>query len=136
MIYDYAFVKKPKVLDMRKGTVRIFYLFIIIIVVIVGVYLTQIYWISKSQNNSNETYLLTSESPDEEYLLKAYKTEPGATVDFSIKVYLVENKTRKLIYNAYHESYANIVWMNNDIVSINGIALDLSKEETYDWRKP
>ena len=51
---------------MRKGTVRIFYLFIIIIVVIVGVYLTQIYWISKSQNNSNETYLLTSESPDEE----------------------------------------------------------------------
>ena len=125
-----------KWLDMRKGTVRIVYLFIIIIVVIVGVYLTQIYWISKSQNNSNETYLLTSESPDEEYLLKAYKTEPGATVDFSIKVYLVENKTRKLIYNAYHESYANIVWVNNDIVSINGIALDLSKEETYDWRKP
>lgn len=122
-------------LDTRKGTVRIFYLFIIIIVVIVGVYLTQIYWISKSQNNSNETYLLTSESPDEEYLLKAYKSEPGATVDFSIKVYLVENKTRKLIYNAYHESYANIVWVNNDIVSINGIALDLSKEETYDWRK-
>ena len=120
---------------MRKGTVRIFYLFIIIIVVIVGVYLIQIYWISKSQNNSNETYLLTSESPDEEYLLKAYKTEPGATVDFSIKVYLVENKTRKLIYNAYHESYENIVWVNNDIVSINGIALDLSKEETYDWRK-
>ncbi len=39
---------------MRKGTVRIVYLFIIIIVVIVGVYLIQIYWISKSQNNSNE----------------------------------------------------------------------------------
>ena len=120
---------------MRKGIRCITYVFIIIIVVIVAVYMKQIYWISKSQNNGCETYLLTSKSPDEKYVLKAYKTEPGATVDFSVKVYLVENKTRKLIYNAYHESYANIVWVNNDIVFINGTALDLSKEETYDWRK-
>ena len=88
-----------------------------------------------SQNNNAETFLLSSLSPDGEYKLDVYKTEPGATVDFSIKVYIVNESDKDLIYNAYHEYQAEIVWINKNKVSINGKTLDLSKGETYDWRK-
>lgn len=88
-----------------------------------------------SQRNSNETYLFSSVSPERDYTLVAYKTEPGATVDFSIKVYIVDKNDKKLIYNAYHEYQAEIIWINKNTASINGRTLDLSKGETYDWRK-
>ena len=90
--------------------------------------------IVKSQENSPETFITSSQSPDGEYILEAYRTEPGATVDFSIKVYEVTGNTKTLIYDAYHESDVQIFWVNNTIVSINGKELDLSCEETYDWR--
>lgn len=86
-----------------------------------------------SQRNSEETLLVTSVSPEGTYKLEAYKTQPGATVDFSIKVYDV-SQDKRLIYNAYHEYTAEIQWMSDCVVSINGKTLDLSKSETYDWR--
>ena len=86
-----------------------------------------------SQRNSEETLLVTSVSPEGTYELEAYKTQPGATVDFSIKVYDV-SQDKRLIYNAYHEYTAEIQWVSDCVVSINGKTLDLSKSETYDWR--
>ena len=92
--------------------------------------------IAASQKYNQETLLLSSQSPDEKYNLYAYKTNPHATVDFSIKVYLVEESgKRKLIYNAYHEYDAEIIWIDNEIVLINDKTLDLSKGEKYDWRR-
>lgn len=88
-----------------------------------------------SQKNNDEIFLLSSYSPDEKYELSAYRTEPGATVDYSVKVYLIKNNERKLIYNAYHESEVTIVWVDNETVSINDKKLNLSKDEKYDWRK-
>ncbi len=41
---------------------------------------------------------------------------------------------KTLIYNKYHDYDADIKWINNYTVSINGVVLDLSKDETYDWR--
>ncbi len=86
-----------------------------------------------TQNNLEESLLLSSESPNGQYTIEAYRTEPGATVDFSIKVYLIENE-KVLIYNAYHEYEAEILWITNSKVSINGKILDLTKKEKYDWR--
>lgn len=88
-----------------------------------------------SQSNSAETFLLSSLSPEGDYKLEAYKTEPGATVDFSIKVYIVNESDKDLIYNAYHEYQAEIIWISKSKVTINGKILDLSKGETYDWRR-
>lgn len=88
-----------------------------------------------SQGNTAETFLLSSLSPEGDYTLEAYKTEPGATVDFSIKVYIVNESDKEIIYNAYHEYQAEIIWISKSKVSINGRILDLSKGETYDWRK-
>lgn len=91
-------------------------------------------FIGISQVNNQETFISYSQSPDGKYILEAYKTEPGATVDFSIKVYLIKGENKKLIYNAYHEEQVQIIWIDNQNVSINNKILDLSIGETYDWR--
>ena len=90
--------------------------------------------IGNSQTNNPETFLIASQSPDGKYNLEAYRTEPGATVDFSIRVYLTTNDKKRLIYDAYHEYEAKIVWIDNTTVSINGKTLDMSQGEKYNWR--
>ncbi len=84
--------------------------------------------------NSEESLIATSYSPEKTYLLTAYRVDTNATVDFSVKVYAAKNWERKLIYNAYHESEVRIEWIEEDVVSINGRILDLSRNQTYDWR--
>ena len=84
---------------------------------------------------SKEILLMESMSPAGEYKLEAYRTEPGATVDYSIKVYLLNNEKKTIIYNKYHERNVEISWLNNSSVLINGVQLDLEKEDTYDWRE-
>lgn len=88
-----------------------------------------------SQKQQQETFLVSSTSPDEKYTLEAYRTEPGATVDFSVKVYLVAEKDRTLVYNAYHQSTADILWIDNETVSINEKILNIANGDIYDWRK-
>ena len=117
--------------------------YILIIVIILSILLITLFicacfisvWnLGRTQGNNQETFLLSSQSPNGKYILEAYKTEPGATVDFSIKVYLIKGEKKELIYNAYHEYQAEIIWIDNEIVSINGRTLDLSIGEKYDWR--
>lgn len=91
--------------------------------------------IANSQMNGPEILLADSQSPDGKYYLEAYRTSPGATVDFSVKVYIVNGDDKKIIYNAYHESEVQIGWIDDSTVSINGKTLDLSLGEKYDWRK-
>lgn len=107
---------------------------VIITAISIHIYLNPILNIAISQENNEETFLLSSQSPDEKYKLEAYKTEPGATVDFSIKVYLINGENKELIYNAYHEYQADIIWIDNETVSINSKSLNLSAGEKYDWR--
>lgn len=77
-----------------------------------------------------------SVSPDGEYTIHAYRINAGATVDYSIEAYLMNTDNKeKRIYNAYHEREADIIWIDNQKVNINGKILDLSLGETYDWRK-
>ncbi len=83
----------------------------------------------------NEDFLTQSVSPDGNYHLEAYRTKPGATVDFSIKVYIVKNEKRQQIYDCYHESTVEINWTNNCTVKINNVSLDLSKGQSYDWHR-
>ena len=108
-------------------------LFMFLVIIILGI--KPIVRLGISQSNNEETFLLSSVSPEGEYKLEAYKTEPGATVDFSIKVYIINESDKDLIYNAYHEYQVEIIWINRNTVSINGKNLDLSKGETYDWRR-
>lgn len=116
---------------------------VLVIILIVGlvIFLLIMLWLGSvlklgiSQNGTPETLIDSSISPDGKYTLEAYKTESGATVDFSIKVYIRTDHSKQLIYNAYHEYNVEIEWISNSQVSINGKILDLSKNETFDWRK-
>lgn len=116
----------------RKATIIIslsaIILSIIALITAVGLF------VSKTPSHSKESFLITSTSPDGEYVLNAYRTEPGATTDFSVKVYLNDNKSEKLIYDAYHESSVDIVWIDSSNVEINGKVLNLEKNEKYNWR--
>ena len=81
-----------------------------------------------------EELLYTSESPDGEIKLDVYRHNGGATTAFSIKVYRTDGLRKKLIYNQYRESNVTISWISNDVVKIGEVTLDLSENETYDWR--
>ena len=84
---------------------------------------------------TSQEKILTSTSPDNTYTLEAYRVNGGATTDYSVKVYRFDNNSSKaLIYNKYHDYNAEINWISNCVVSINDVTLDLSKNETYDWR--
>lgn len=107
---------------------------IVLFALFIRVYVIPILNIGNSQTNNQETFLIASQSPDGKYNLEAYRTEPGATVDFSIRVYIINGNQKNIIYDAYHEYDAKIVWIDNTTVSINGKTLDISSGETYDWR--
>lgn len=100
----------------------------------IRIYIIPVLNIGDSQTNNPETFLMVSQSPDGKYNLEAYRTEPGATVDFSVRVYLTTDDRKAIIYDAYHEYEAEIVWIDNTTVSINGKTLDISQGDKYDWR--
>lgn len=106
----------------------------VLLALFIRIYIIPALNIGNSQTNNPETFLIASQSPDGKYNLEAYRTEPGATVDFSIRVYLITNDKKCLIYDAYHEYEAKIVWIDNTTVSINGKTLDISQGEKYNWR--
>lgn len=107
---------------------------IVLLALFIRIYIIPILNIGNSQTNSQETYLMASHSPDGKYNLEAYRTEPGATVDFSIRVLIINDNRKDIIYDAYHEYEAKIDWIDNSTVSINGKTLDISRGEKYDWR--
>lgn len=84
--------------------------------------------------NSDEEFLARSSSPDEAYTLDIYRHNGGATTAFTIKVYSVGRLSRKLIYNAYRESEAEVYWLSDSEVSINGRVLDMDAGETCTLR--
>ncbi len=76
-----------------------------------------------------------STSPNNEYIIKAYKNSGGATVDWAVLCTLTDTKTKKTknIYWKYKTDCAVIEWVDNDTVIINNVTLDLP-DDTYDWR--
>ncbi|MGG2027223.1 DUF5412 family protein [Gottfriedia sp. S16(2024)] len=75
-------------------------------------------------------------SPNQDYTLKAYVSSGGATTDYAIRGELIFNKKDikpKNIYWNYHEEKANIKWIKNNTVIINGHKL-IVPNQTYDFR--
>jgi len=103
------------------------------IVIVFGLFiLTSCGW-----NNLPEGEFLASyESPSQNHTVNIYLSGGNATTDFAIRGELVDNgnKDKKNIYWAYHEQDAEVEWISDVIVSINGKQLDLSKNQTYDYR--
>ena len=62
-----------------------------------------------------------STSPDGTYTVNAYVSDGGATTPYTVS------------YWQYRENAADITWVDDDTVKINGVILDVPNE-TYDYR--
>ena len=80
-------------------------------------------------------FMYEVESPNGEYTVNAYLCNGGATVAYAVRGEVVNNETGKKrnIYWDYKIKTAEIEWINNDVVSINGHVLKIHTD-SYDYR--
>jgi uncharacterized membrane protein YkvI len=76
-----------------------------------------------------------STSPSGKYKITAYLNNGGATVDFAVLCVLSDGKHRKNIYWNYHCVSADIEWIDDDTVIINGVKLEDVNRDAYDFRR-
>ena len=81
----------------------------------------------------SEEFLGETVSSDGKYKVEAYLINGGATVDWSVKCYLREGEIKKEIYRDYHINEANMIWIDNNTISINNHNIDLPNGK-YDFR--
>ncbi len=110
--------------------------YIIVTLIFLGV---ATFKISSSIREFNERFKVSEEflgetvSSDGKYKIEAYLINGGATVDWSVKCYLREGDIKKEIYRDYHINEANMIWIDNDTISINNHNIDLPNGK-YDFR--
>lgn len=80
-----------------------------------------------------------SQSPTQKYTIEAYRVNPHATVDYSIRCALIDHEnqlinTDKNIYWGYKEYEVTIEWIDEEHVIINDKQLNVNKDR-YDWRR-
>lgn len=110
--------------------------YIITILIFLGV---ATFKISSSIREFNDRFKVSEEllgetvSSDGKYKVEAYLINGGATVDWAVKCYLREGDIKKEIYRDYHINEANMIWIDNDTISINNHNIDLPNGK-YDFR--
>ncbi|EJT6663990.1 hypothetical protein N2W48_001142 [Clostridium perfringens] len=110
--------------------------YIIVTLIFLGV---ATFKISSSIREFNDRFKVSEEllgetvSSDGKYKVEAYIINGGATVDWSVKCYLREGDIKKEIYIDYHINEANMIWIDNDTISINNHNIDLPNGK-YDFR--
>ena len=79
--------------------------------------------------------ITSSDSSNRDYTINAYLCSGNATTDFSVRCSVKNNKedTERNIYWQYHEEEAEITWIDDITVEINGIKLNV-ETDTYDYR--
>lgn len=126
------FVKNKK-----KNTNKILKVFLVVGLLFISTIGYGVYWLFFDMNRLPTGKYLTEEtSPDGTYILKAYLVNGGATTSLSIRGELVFNnrngKTKNIYWN-YREDSADIEWIDDDTVLINGHRLNVPKEK-FDFR--
>ncbi|MDP7978043.1 DUF5412 domain-containing protein [Bacillus sp. WLY-B-L8] len=118
----------------KKKTLKIFLFGSLFFVGLIGY---GVYWAFFDMNRlPTGDYLTEETSPDGNYTIKAYLTNGGATTSFAIRGELVFNNRKnkeKNIYWNYREETANIEWIDNDTVVINGKTLNVPNDK-FDFR--
>ena len=110
--------------------------YIITILIFLGV---ATFKISSSIREFNDRFKVSEEllgetvSSDGKYKVEAYLINGGATVDWAVKCYLREGDIKKEIYRDYHINEANMIWIDNDTISINNHNIDLPNGK-YNFR--
>lgn len=79
-------------------------------------------------------YIESLSSPNNEYTLKSYKYSGGALQDWTLRVEVINNKTKEKtnIYWKYHENYAKMSWIDEETVKINNKILNIHKDFVHE----
>lgn len=79
-------------------------------------------------------FIESLDSPNGDYTLKSYRYSGGATMDWSLRVEVVNNNTNKSmnIFYRYHDYESNMEWIDNNNVIINGEELNIHSDYIYD----
>lgn len=79
----------------------------------------------------------TVQSPDGKHVIKTYFHDAGSLSADAVRGELVNlsSDSTKNIYWNYPDTDPYIQWMDKDRVRIGDQTLDISREETYDWRE-
>lgn len=119
---------------MKKNLIRSFIVTVVLIISIIG-FLIYHYFYSMS-NLPQGNLIKQSVSPSGDFTLNAYLVNGGATSALCVRGELQNNKTgnKKNIYWDYRIDKADIEWINNETVSINGHDLNIYNQ-IYDWRR-
>lgn len=94
-------------------------------------------FIFRDMDHLPEGELITSkDSPNGDYTINAYLCSGNATTDFSMRCSVKNNKenTERNIYWQYHEEEAEIIWIDDVTVDINGVKLNV-ETDSYDYRE-
>ncbi|TBV90164.1 hypothetical protein EW028_00580 [Lysinibacillus sp. OL1] len=96
-----------------------------------------VYWAFYDMNRlQTGEYLTEATSPDGKYTIKAFVTNGDATTSNGIRGELVFNeqgyKTKNIYWN-YREDTADINWIDNNKMIINGYTLKVPNEK-FDYR--
>lgn len=108
-----------------------------ILLIIIALISYGIYWaFFDIQRIDGQEIITISDSPDASYTVTAYLNNGGATTDYAVLCAVKNNKTGKErnIYWNYHCQTADIQWLDDETVSINGIELNVTKD-LYDYRR-
>ena len=116
---------------------KILMIIITFMLIISGPLFYGVYWVFFDMSRLPKGNLISEiKSPNGDYTIKAYVSDGGATTDFAVLGELnfnIRNKKPKNIYWNYHENTANIRWVDEDTVIINGHELDVPND-TFDFR--
>ena len=88
------------------------------------------------QRIDGQEYITELTSPNETYTVTAYLNNGGATTSYAVLGTLKNNKNGKSknIYWQYRCEKANMEWLNDEVIKINGKELNV-KNEIYDYRR-
>lgn len=116
---------------------KYFITIVIIIAIMAGAIAYAVNWaFFNIQRISGQKYLTESTSPNGTYTVTAYLNNGGATTSYAVLGTLKNNKNGKTknIYWQYRCEKAEIEWLNDETIKMNGIELNV-KNETYDYRR-
>lgn len=109
----------------------------IVVLLIVSLLGYGFYWAFYDiQHIKGQEILQKVSSPDGTYTITAYLNNGGATTAYAVLCSVKNNGTGKErnIYWQYRDFDANIIWLNEETVQIDGVELDVNKD-TYDFRR-
>ena len=122
---------------MKQKTKKIIIIISIIIAILVGGVAYGINWaFFDIQRINGQVYLGNSTSPNGTYTVTAYLNNGGATTDYAVLGRLKNNRNGKMknIYWQYHCTKAEMEWVNDETLKINGKEFNVTNE-IYDYRR-